>query len=71
MNHNLKNRPWYDKRRSHPIAVDTSVSRYEEWFEGFEKELREIVKDVEKMKHHKEYNTIYLLKEILGETPID
>jgi len=62
MKYNLKNRPKndmedWDAENRHSMACD-------DWFEGFERELREMLEDEENYGVTRLYNA---LKEILGE----
>ena len=74
MKYNLKNRPKSLYPVNSPYAEDW-LKDYEKWFEGFEAELREKLKDQEHIFHSKAsegskwfaFGQIALLKEILGE----
>lgn len=59
MEFNLKNRP----RKA--LSKET-FKEIEEWFEGFEKELREALKN-QKLNPEWKPNYVLLIKEILGE----
>jgi hypothetical protein len=75
----LKNRPQYPDKTSGLTKRDyvRACIAYDDWLEGFEKELREILKDAEEcMQGNPEiYVTEYcagkavLAKQILGEKP--
>lgn len=63
MEYNLKNRPNWDKTDGTFIDY---TNKFEQWFEGFKKELREELEDPDNIFLHPEaYND--LIKEILGE----
>ena len=64
MNRNLKNRPKYSSFGEPDESVKRVIDDYNKWFEGFEKELREM-----KQKHSPklEVKLHTILKEILGE----
>lgn len=68
MKFNLKNRPKWD----HNLSIGENRAKLEPWFEGFEKELRQKLRDATK-----EWNDLGLigadlrrdlLREILGES---
>ena len=62
MKFNLKNRPKPDKN---DIPTVEDFNDYEEWFEGFEKELRETLEDP-LAEHGLHKQTKQLIQEILG-----
>jgi len=60
MKFNLKNRP-----NPHDYQYRKKVK---EWFEGFEKELREILDDLKECPTEHEFLMMSFIKEILGES---
>jgi len=64
MKHNLKNRPRYAREGETFGNYHTKV---EKWFEGFEKELRELLAKERELWKHDESVAIRYLKEILGD----
>ena len=67
MKYNLKNRP---KPPSFPTIIMKYypiAEMYEEYFEGFERELKEKLKELSKSRHLIDIGKIHIIKEILGE----
>ena len=75
MQYNLKNRPRRVKGQVSPklywindIGLVMDDSKIEEWFEGFEKELRVIKKDYQQLGSPERWKrAIYIIDKILGE----
>ena len=70
MKHNLKNRPKWKSPPPEDTAVKYFIPAYEEWFEGFEKELREHLQafiDEHAWPECSEFSVEKTVKEILGE----
>lgn len=68
MNHNLKNRPRYGTLIQSESYI-MALQKYDEWFEGFEKELRAMVHQPEYSDEYKLYSAEDVIKQILGEEP--
>lgn len=67
MKFNLKNRPRFGVALQRDSAI-VFAQKYEEWFEGFEKELHELLKPNPKLGFTPDYLTLHkIIKEILGE----
>ena len=74
MKFNLKNRPKFEELEYSALTWE-KVKETIEWFEGFEKELREKLSALEKINERRKYGSeiweipakIELLKEILGD----
>jgi len=66
MKHNLKNRPKYIEVDGQGM-ITYRIQEIKDWFEGFEKELREILRREEKLILDVEPRSIDILEEILGE----
>jgi len=75
MKFNLKNRPAFTRRRYPKGTCAPDIEEMLDWFEGFEKELREKLSALEKINERRKYGSeiweipakIELLKEILGD----
>jgi len=66
MKYNLKSRkPFPNEKLTSPI--EQVIEYYEEWFQGFEKELREKLAELEKSNRVCSSDLIMLIEEILGE----
>jgi len=76
MKFNLKNRPNLlpkGKQLDYPAPSIFYIKKYEEWFEGFEKELQQIRDEIRRRAIDNAWNPTYtyfiiqLIEEILGE----
>jgi len=76
MKFNLKNRPAFTRRRYPKGTCAPDIEEMLDWFEGFEKELRERLTQLEQGKRKTDNAVViasrlsltYLIKEILGES---
>jgi len=76
MKFNLKNRPAFTRRRYPKGTCAPDIEEMLDWFEGFEKELRERLTKLEQGKRKTDnavviasrLSLMYMIKEILGES---